>query len=91
MAAGGAIVAVGAVGVAFFSSLGIGSGAFLGLSAKTAFAIGALAYNTTAFVVAPLLGGAMEGIDFDLNPTKITPPSESGRISTNKKSFYVNQ
>ena len=67
LAAGGALIALSAGIFAAGSALAGGAGInaiFLGVAAKQAFAIGALAYNFFAFVVAPIIGVAVEGIEY---------------------------
>ncbi|MDE7256568.1 MAG: RHS repeat-associated core domain-containing protein [Clostridia bacterium] len=75
-----AIALVGVVGGAVLGA----SATILGVSAKTIFVIGAVAFNFDAFVLAPILGFEMEGIDFETPkpvdlPTKPQPtPSHPG-------------
>ena len=68
LAAGGAIIATGAV--VFGAIFGI-SATFLGVTALQAFAIGALAFNFTALIIAPLFGLEMQSIEFEI-PSKDT-------------------
>ena len=68
LATGGAIIATGAV--IFGAIFGIGA-TFLGVTALQAFAIGALAFNFTALIIAPLFGLEMQSIEFEI-PSKNT-------------------
>lgn len=63
LAVGGFIVAVGAATVGAFA--GLSATVFGGVNVLQAFAIGALAVDFTAFVVAPLYGIEMEGIELE--------------------------
>ena len=45
---------------------GVGEGFFLGASTSQAFAIGALAYDFAAFIVAPIIGVTMHGIELSV-------------------------
>mgnify|MGYP002796320176 CR=1 FL=1 len=77
LAAAGAIVATIAVAVGAVAGI---TTMILGLSVKTAFAIGALAFDFTAFVVMPLYGIDMQGIEFEMPQTPNTDsPQTSGR------------
>ena len=69
LAVGGAIIMLGAVLVGALSAFGIGAGTILGVSALQAFSVGCLAFNFTAYVVAPILGISMEGVELDWKPT----------------------
>ncbi len=60
LAAGGALIALGAVCVGAVAGVGA---AFLGTTAAQAFAVGSLAFDFFAFVVAPILGITMDGIE----------------------------
>ena len=60
LAAGGAIISTIAV---FAGALGFAT--VFGVGVAQAFAIGTLAFNFTAFVIAPLFGIDMEGIEFE--------------------------
>ncbi len=64
LATGGAIVA----GFAVFAGA-IGFTTILGVSVAQMFAIGALAFNFTAYIIAPLFGIDMQGIEFE-DPNK---------------------
>ena len=81
LAIGGAIVTLGGVGAGALHALNIGAGTFLGVAAKQAFAIGTLAFDFTAFVVAPIYGFSMQGIEYEtpkpvsgIEKPKPTPP-----------------
>ena len=69
LAAGGAAVMLGAVGVGAAAAFGLGSGTLFGVGAAQAFAIGALAFNFTAFFVAPIIGVDMDGVELALDTT----------------------
>ncbi|MGN1094739.1 MAG: RHS repeat-associated core domain-containing protein [Candidatus Neoclostridium sp.] len=73
LAMGGAIVSIFAV---FAGAIG-GSAAtvFWGVAVKQAFAIGALAIDFTAFVVAPLFGIVMQGIEYETPQSPYQPPA----------------
>ena len=80
LSAAGAIVAAGA---AIAGAAGVISGAtslayvtFGGMAVTKAFAIGALAFNLTAFVVAPLYGKSIDGIEYGGSTTSVNPPGE---------------
>ena len=80
LSAAGAIIAAGA---AIAGAVGVLSGAtslayvtFGGLAVTKAFAIGALAFNLTAFVVAPLYGKSIGGIEYGGSTTSVNPPGE---------------
>ena len=77
LATGGAVVSLGAVISGALAAIGIGSGTFLGVSALQAFSIGALAFDFTAFVVAPIIGVSMEGIEYENNPIVIPKPQRT--------------
>lgn len=82
LAAGGAIVstiAVFAGAVGTISGIGISSIVAFGIPAVKAFAIGALAFNFNAFVVAPLMGVIMNGIKIG-TPKDPTPYPGEGPI-----------
>ncbi len=78
LAAGGAAIALGAVvkGAVWGMVLGksLSTAMFLGTTATKAFAIGALAFDFTAFVAAPLIGVKMEGIEIDAPSNPISKP-----------------
>ena len=88
LAAGGAIVALGAVGAGAIGAITGNTAAtvFGGVAVTQAFAIGALAFNFTAFIIAPLYGFEMEGIEFRTpeppyklpNKTPTNHPAEKG-------------
>ena len=65
LATGGAVISLGGVGASALYSLGLlNTSTFLGVSASTAFSIGALAFDFTAFIVAPIYGISMQGIEY---------------------------
>lgn len=95
LAAGGAIVAAVA---AIAGALGVT--AVLGASIAQIFAIGALAFDFTAFVIAPLFGFDMQGIEFETNnsnndyykdnfPSYNTPSHISNDLKINKNNLIV--
>ena len=71
LAVGGAFVSLGAV---FTGAIFGAKAAFLGVVAKQAFAIGALAFDFTAYVIAPLFGIAMQGIEYESQESPYKPP-----------------
>lgn len=73
-AAGGAIVATGAVFAGAFGATSI-----FGMSIVKAFAVGALAFNFNAFVVAPLMGVTMNGFEIG-TPSDPTPKPGEGPV-----------
>ena len=77
LAVGGAIIMLGAVLVGALSAFGIGAGTILGVSALQAFSVGCLAFNFTAYVVAPILGIPMEGVELDWEPTVVQKPGKT--------------
>lgn len=83
LAAGGAIVATGAViagAAGTIAGASLSGITFLGVQVTKAFAIGALAFDFTAFVVAPLIGVTMDGIDIGGKPKNPTPKPGEGPI-----------
>lgn len=83
LAAGGAIVATGAViagAAGTIAGASLSGITFLGVQATKAFAIGALAFDFTAFVVAPLIGVTMDGIEIGGTPKDPTPKPGEGPI-----------
>ena len=69
LAIGGSILMLGAA----FTGVIFGAGAtFLGATALQSFAVGALAFNFTAYMIAPIFGINMQGIEFE-NPNKNLP------------------
>lgn len=74
LAAGGAIVATGAVFAGAFGATSI-----FGMSIVKAFAVGALAFNFNAFVVAPLMGVTMNGFEIG-TPSDPTPKPGEGPV-----------
>ena len=77
---GGSIVATGGVAVGAYNLIAATSCTFFGISALQTFAAGALALNTVAFTVAPLLGIEMQSIDYaapTAPPTTHTLPREA--------------
>jgi hypothetical protein len=92
LSAAGAIVAAGA---AIAGAVGVISGAtslasvrFGGMAVTKAFAIGALAFNLTAFVVAPLYGVSVDGIEYGGSTTSVNPPGEGPTHPSYKTSGY---
>ncbi len=79
LAAGGTVVMLIGVGIGFASALLPSTATFFGTSIAQTFSIGALAFDFTTFVVAPLFGIKMEGVEFD--PKKYTPetPKETNK------------
>ena len=75
LATGGAIVMLGGITSGALHFFNIGSNTFLGMASRQAFAIGALAFNFTAFVVTPIYGIEMQGIDYE-TPKPSYKPSE---------------
>ena len=71
LAVGGAFVSLGAV---FTGAIFGAKAAFLGVVAKQAFAIGALAFDFTAYVIAPLFGIAMQWIEYESQESPYKPP-----------------
>ena len=72
IAVGGAVLAV--TGVAVGAVAGA-SYMILGVKASQLFAIGALAFDFTAFVVAPLFGIEMQGIEYETPQSPYQPPA----------------
>ena len=72
LAVGGAVLAV--TGVAIGAVAGA-SYMILGVKASQLFAIGALAFDFTAFVVAPLFGIEMQGIEYETPQSPYQPPA----------------
>lgn len=72
LAVGGAVLAV--TGVAVGAVAGA-SYMILGVKASQLFAIGALAFDFTAFVVAPLFGIEMQGIEYETPQSPYQPPA----------------
>lgn len=71
LAVGGAIVSVGAV----VAGVAHGAGAaLLGVPVLRAFAIGSLGVDFTAYVIAPLYGFEMEGIELEPMESPYKPP-----------------
>lgn len=74
LATGGAVLMLGGVGATALHTFNIGSGTFWGLAGKQAFAIGALAFDFTAFVIAPIYGFTMQAVEFETPKPIYTPP-----------------
>lgn len=85
LAAGGVVLMLGGVSVGVVNWLGLTQISFLGISAKQAFAIGALAYDFTVFVVAPLLGLKMDPIEFNPSPYQPSKPGATPKHPYNKR------
>ena len=93
LSAAGAIVAASA---AIAGAVGVISGAtslayvtFGGMAVTKAFAIGALAFNLTAFVVAPLYGESVDGIEYGGSTTSVNPPGEGPIHPSYKTSSHL--
>jgi RHS repeat-associated protein len=65
LAAGGALVASGGVAGSFFAGSALQYIPLFGFTGLQTFAIGALAYNAVAIIVAPFLGIDMEPIEYE--------------------------
>ena len=81
LAVGGAIVTLGAVAVGT-SAIAAGAASLqtvtmLGVPVFQAFAIGALAVNSFAYITVPLLGGEMDGIEFEPSSAAVPLPQPS--------------
>ena len=72
LAVGGAIVSV--ISVVAGVAHGIGAMVFGHVAVKQAFAIGALGVDFTAYVIAPLYGFEMEGIELEPTESPYKPP-----------------
>ena len=81
LAAGGAIVSSWGVFVGAHVALTGKIATVLGVSAKQAFGIGALAYNFTAMFIAPLYGIKMQEIEYS-EPTQQTVPTDVKILTT---------
>ena len=75
LATGGAIVSFSAVVAGAIG--GATATVFGGVLTKQAFAVGALAFDFTAFFAAPLLGIDMEGIEYETPESPYQPPKQS--------------
>ena len=75
LAVAGVVVMLGGAGAAAIGQLGITAGTFFGLEAMKAVSLGALAWNFAAFVVAPIAGFDMDGVDLNPPPEKPIPTS----------------
>ena len=73
LAAGGASVMLGSVISGALAGIKLTSGMFMGVTSMQSFSIGALAFNFTAFVISPLLGWEMQGVDFNLPSNPYQP------------------
>ena len=73
LAAGGAAVMLGGVVAGALASVGVGAGTFMGVSAFQSFAIGAIAFDFTAFFIAPLLGWEMQGVEYETPSSPYRP------------------
>ena len=73
-----------AVGGAFVASAAVITGAiggatatvFGGVAVSQAFAIGALAFNAFAYIIAPLFGVEVEGIEYEPISTPVLPSNK---------------
>lgn len=74
LATGGAALAI--TGVAVGAVAGI-SKVILGVKASQLFAVGALAFDFTAFFAAPLLGIDMDGIEYETPESPYQPPKQN--------------
>lgn len=90
IAAGGAIITLGAVGAGAAAALSASTSTaatFLSVPAAQAFAIGALGVNFAAYVITPIYGIKMEGMDkFEVNPVQVDPPRETPLHPAEKRS-----
>ena len=69
-------------GGVFAGAVGGASAPVFGIIAKEAFALGALAIDTVAWVIAPLYGIAMEGIEYEsLDSSHTTPKNQPEFVS----------
>ncbi len=93
LAAGGATLALVGMGASLIGGV---SATIFGVAAKTVFSIGAVAFDFTAFVIAPILGFSMQGIDWEPaeplplpNKPQPTPPHPYlKRTNNNKKTYF---
>ena len=90
LAVGGLVVATAGAGAAIFGSAGLAT-QVLGVAASQAFAIGALAYNFMAIIVAPIVGIEMQPIEWG-NPS-YTPmkPGETPKHPADRKVRMQNE
>ncbi len=93
LAVGGATLALVGIGASLIGGV---SATIFGVAAKTVFSIGAVAFDFTAFVIAPILGFSMQGIDWEPaeplplpNKPQPTPPHPYlKRTNNNKKTYF---
>lgn len=78
LAASGAAISISAVVVGAIS--GISATIFGGVSVIQAFGIGASAFNFTAYVIMPLFGISMEGIEYETPKRYYHPPSNNSSL-----------
>ena len=78
IAVGGLVISVVSAGLGAVFGISM---KLLGISVLQAFAIGALAFDLFAFIIAPLLGIIMDGIEMlpDRDKTKVPKPGETPR------------
>jgi hypothetical protein len=88
-AAGGLIVATSG---AFYGAVKGITATLWGVTAQKVFAIGALAYNSFAMVVAPILGLTLEAIGTvdDKDKTKVEKPGETRPFPPKRRSALPN-
>ena len=92
LAVAGLIVVLGSVGVGVFSVLTGIEATFFGVPVLQAFAIGALAYNTIPFIIAPILGKKMEGIEVNVNKSiEQSPISPYQHSASLIRKTYINK
>ena len=80
LATGGALIAIGSVAIGAMFSLGA---TIFGVPVMQSFAIGALAFNFTAYFIGPLFGIEMQGIEVD------TPNNNEQQFKYQYKDTYT--
>ena len=90
LAAGGLIVATIGAGAAIFGATGLATHV-LGVTAAQAVAIGALAYNFMAIVVAPIVGIEMQPIEWGNPSYKPMKPGETPKHPAERRSRNSNR
>ena len=91
LAAGGAFVAVGAVvsgAVATIGGASLSSAMAFGIPVLKAYAYGALAFNFTAFIVAPIMGISMDGLEIGQKPKDPTPRPNERNVQPWERRVY---
>ena len=88
LAAAGTGLMLAGVGIGVAGALAPTSTAITvgGMSAAQIFAVGALAFDFTAFVIAPIYGIAMEGVELDVNPCQPPLPKQRPMHPAEKRS-----